>query len=51
MAGTALPQARPDAGITLSISAEEGLVASPGGEKHSRGHAVLRVLVRALRGA
>ncbi|MGW6536739.1 hypothetical protein ACWGBV_01270 [Streptomyces sp. NPDC055051] len=42
MAGTALPQARPDAEIILCVSAKEGLVAIPVGEKYSHGHTALR---------
>ncbi|MGW6395516.1 hypothetical protein ACWFR1_34610 [Streptomyces sp. NPDC055103] len=42
MAGTALPQARPDAEIILCVSAKEGLVAIPVGDKYSHGHTALR---------
>ncbi|MFJ4338620.1 hypothetical protein [Streptomyces sp. NPDC088915] len=42
MTDTALPQARPDAEIILSVSATEGLVAIPVGEKYSYGHTALR---------
>ncbi|MFF7438978.1 hypothetical protein [Streptomyces sp. NPDC008122] len=42
MADTALPQARPDAEIILCVSAKEGLVAIPVGEKYSYGHTALR---------